>query len=131
MSVKDLKGFQDQVSELLLRHRSLLDVLSKYQQSNSTVNRSVIKAITECGCIEVEARKQPYDEDSTGEQMKGLLNTHVKGGLCDQCQEIIEVELGKNLFYMSALCNHLNIDLNTVLEQESKKCQTLGFFNMS
>lgn len=131
MSVHDLNEFQNQVSELLLRHRSLLDVLSKYQQSNSTVNRSVIKAITECGCIEVAARKQPYDAETSGEQLKDLLNTHVQGGLCDHCVDVIETELGKNLFYMSALCNLLHIDLNEVLERESKKCQTLGFFNMS
>ena len=29
MSAPSLQAFQDQVSELLLRHRSLLDVLSK------------------------------------------------------------------------------------------------------
>lgn len=131
MSVHSLKQFQEQVSELLLRHRSLLDVLSKYQQSNSAVNRSVIKSITECGCIEVDAKKQPYDADASGEQIKNLLGTHVKGELCDQCMEIVVSELGKNLFYMSALGNLLHIDLNEVLDKESKKCHTLGFFNMS
>lgn len=131
MSVHNLKQFQDQVSELLLRHRSLLDVLSKYQQSTSAVNRSVIKSITECGCIEVDAKKQPYDADPTDEQIKQLISTHVKGSLCDQCLETIERELGKNLFYMSALGNLLQIDLNHVLDKESKKCHTLGFFNMS
>ena len=129
MNAVSLKQFQDQVSELLLRHRSLLDVLSKFQQSNSAVNRSVIKSITECGCIEVSARKQPYDTD--GDQIKQLLDTHVKGELCDQCMEIVVAELGKNLFYMSALGNLLHIDLNKVVNKESNKCSTLGFFNMS
>lgn len=131
MNVLHLKQFQDQVSELLLRHRSLLDVLSKYQQTNSAVNRSVIKSITECGCIEVDAKKQHYDLEATGAQLKHLTETHVKGTLCDQCMESVVNELGKNLFYMSALGNLLRIDLNEVLEKESKKCNTLGFFNMS
>jgi len=131
MSVHNLKQFQDQVSELLLRHRSLLDVLSKYQQSNSTVNRSVIKSITECGCIEVDAKKQPYMVDTADDQMKPVTNTHVKGALCEQCMDIVVSELGKNLFYMSALGNLLHVDLNEVLEKESKKCSTLGFFNLS
>jgi hypothetical protein len=134
MSVLDLKTFQSQVSELLLRHRSLLDVLSKYQQTNSTVNRSVIKAITECGCIEVDAKKQPYDtganEDSL-HALKELTHTHVNGHLCDQCRDVVNSELGKNLFYMSALCNLLQVDLNEVLDKESRTCSTLGKFNLS
>lgn len=131
MSAHDLKQFQEQVSELLLRHRSLLDVLSKYGQSNSAANRSVIKAITECGCIEVDAKKQPYPEELSAEEIRALVNTHVKGTLCENCRENVIKELGRNLFYMSALGNLLKIDLNDVLEQESKKCNTLGFFNLS
>lgn len=131
MSVLNLKEFQGQVSELLLRHRSLLDVLSKYQQSNSSVNRSVIKSITECGCIEVNAKKQKYSEDMTRDQASNLLETHMSGVPCEQCIEVIGAELGKNLFYMSALCNLLQIDLEEVVTTESKKCSTLGFFNMS
>jgi hypothetical protein len=126
-----LKQFQDQVSELLLRHRSLLDVLSKFQQSNAAVNRSVIKSITECGCIEVNAGKQVYHPDMTMEEAKATLGTHVEGHLCEQCLEAVGTELGRNLFYMSALGNILDINLDKVLESESKKCSTLGFFNMS
>ncbi len=126
-----MQEFQDQVSELLLRHRSLLDVLSKFQQSNSSVNRSVIKAITECGCIEVNAKKQPYSADLTQEQLKEILETHVSGKLCEQCQDVVSAELGRNLFYMSALCNLLQVDLEEVIADESRKCSTLGFFNMS
>ncbi len=131
MSTVHLNEFQDQVSSLLLRHRSLLDVLSKYQQAGSAVNRAVIKSITECGCIEVDAKKQAYGDELSVEQLRELLGTHVKGALCDQCTEIVAGEIGKNLFYMAALGNLLHIDLNEVLEKESKKCHTLGIFNMS
>ena len=126
-----LQQFQEQVSELLLRHRSLLDILSKFQQSNAAVNRSVTKSITECGCIEVNACKQPYTEDMTIEEAKSVLGTHVSGQLCEHCLDMIEAELGKNLFYMSALCNVLNMKLDKIMIEESKKCSTLGFFNMS
>ena len=134
MSVLDLKTFQSQVSELLLRHRSLLDVLSKYQQTSSTVNRSVIKAITECGCIEVDAKKQPFDSvnsDTPLDSLQELTHTHVNGLLCDACRDAVNAELGKNLFYMSALCNLLDVDLNEVLDKESRTCSTLGKFNLS
>jgi hypothetical protein len=131
MNSLTLKQFQDQVSELLLRHRSLLDVLSKFQQSNAAVNRSVIKSITECGCIEVNAAKQVYHPEMTMDEAKATLGTHVNGQLCEQCMEVVGSELGRNLFYMSALGNILDINLEEVVENESKKCSTLGFFNMS
>jgi hypothetical protein len=131
MNSLTLTQFQDQVSELLLRHRSLLDVLSKFQQSNAAVNRSVIKSITECGCIEVNAAKQAYHPDMTMEEAKDTLGTHVEGHLCENCMEAVSSELGRNLFYMSALGNILDVNLDKVVENESKKCSTLGFFNMS
>lgn len=131
MSVQHLKNFQDQVSELLLRHRSLLDVLSKYHQSNSSVHRSSVKAITECGCIEINAKKQNYNEEMTKDQVNDILETHLTGKLCEQCKDVISAELGKNIFYMSALCNLLDINLEEVVTNESNKCSTLGFFNMS
>jgi hypothetical protein len=131
MSSLTLKQFQDQVSELLLRHRSLLDVLSKFQQSGAATNRSVVKSITECGCIQVHAAKQEYHPEMTLDEAKDVLGTHVSGHLCEQCIEVVSTELGRNLFYMSALSNILDVNLEQVVENESKKCTTLGLFNMS
>jgi len=131
LSTTDLKAFQEQVSELLLRHRSVLDVLSKYDQSNSSVHRSVIKAVTECGCVEVKASKQPIEENMSLQQAKDLLETHLYGKPCEGCAEAIAAELGRNIFYMSALCNLLDIDLQQVIDKESSRCATLGLFNLS
>lgn len=131
MSAQSLHAFQDQVSELLLRHRSLLDILSKTGQSGAAVNRVVAKAVTECGCIELHAKKQDYESESRLEHAKALLDNHVQGQLCENCKEAITAELGRSLFYMSALCNLLDIRLEDVVENESRKCSTLGLFNMS
>ena len=127
MSVSNLGEFQKQVSELLLRHRSLLDILSKCDQSHASVHRSVIKAVTECGCIEVQGKKQPYSPEMTVEEAQAAL----QGQLCDHCSEIVSEQLGKSLFYLSALCNVLDVDLEKVIEDESKKCNTLGIFKMA
>ncbi|TCZ67595.1 DUF1573 domain-containing protein [Paenibacillus albiflavus] len=131
MTAPTLMDFQDQVSELLLRHRSLLDVLSKLQQSSAAMSRSVIKATTECGCIEVNASKQPYSPEMSLEDAKKQLGTHMNGNLCENCKEIVEAEIGKHLFYIAALSNLLDIDLEQVVANESKKCATLGLFNMA
>lgn len=131
MSTPNLQTFQDQVADLLLRHRSLLDVLSKYGQSDASVNRAVTKAITECGCLELHAKRQPYKEEMDLEAAKHSLENHVQGHLCETCTDVVRSELGKHLFYMSALCNLLDIRLEEVVQQESSKCNTLGIFNMS
>ncbi|MBN3523777.1 nucleoside triphosphate pyrophosphohydrolase family protein [Paenibacillus apiarius] len=131
MSTPSLQTLQDQVADLLLRHRSLLDILSKYGQSDASVNRAVTKAITECGCLELHATRQPYCADMDVNQAKQSMESHVQGNLCDHCKDVVKSELGKHLFYMSALCNLLDIELNDVVKQESSKCSTLGIFNLS
>lgn len=130
MNSQQLRSFQQQVSDLLLRHRSILDVSSKYQESNSRVNRAVVKAVTECGCIEIRASRQPFTSEQNLEQIKDSLHTHMNGGLCDHCLDVVKAEMGKNLFYLTAMCNLLEIDLNEVIELEGKKLSTLGVFNL-
>ncbi|MFP4978439.1 DUF1573 domain-containing protein [Paenibacillus sp. CN-4] len=131
MSAPSLQEFQDQVSELLLRHRSLLDVLSKGGQSSASVNRAVVKAVTECGCIELHASKQAFEPGSSLMEAKDQAGTHVQGHLCENCREVIGSELGRELFYMSALCNLLDIRMDEIVAKESQKCATLGLFNLS
>ncbi|SHK25567.1 hypothetical protein SAMN02745227_01907 [Anaerobranca californiensis DSM 14826] len=127
----DCKTFQDKVDELLVRHRSILDVLSKFQESNARVNRSVVKAVTNCGCINITASKKDLPPDIDLEQMKNFMETHLQGKLCDSCKEIIEMELGNNLFYLVSLCNLLNLDLSEILKKEYGKISILGKFNLS
>ncbi|MCM3750168.1 DUF1573 domain-containing protein [Paenibacillus pasadenensis] len=131
MSAPTLNEFQQQVSELILRHRSVLDVLSKFGQTGAAVNRAVAKTVTECGCVEIQATKQPYSDDPELETAKKLLETHMDGSVCENCRDVLKAELGRNLFYMSALCNLLEIDLDEVVKAESAKCSTLGVFNLT
>ncbi|MNI19307.1 hypothetical protein D3C81_1017550 [compost metagenome] len=131
MSAPSLQSFQEQVSELLLRHRSLLDVMSKLGQTNAAAVRSVTKAVTECGCIELHATKQDFKSGMDLQQAQETIHKHVRGELCENCRDAITNELGRNLFYMSALCNLVDIDMDEVVERESQKCATLGLFNMS
>jgi len=131
MNAPTLHEFQGQVSELLLRHRSLLDVVTKYSQSNASVNRAVAKSITECGCIELNAKNQGFSEEMKLDQANRQSKSHMEGRLCEQCREVIRSEMGKNLFYMSALCNLLEISLQDVVSEEADKCSTLGWFNFT
>lgn len=123
--------FQSTVKSLLIRHQSILDILSKGQESSARVNRAVVKSVTSCGCHAVNAHKKPVPPDASLADLKELLNSQLEGFICDNCRDIIEAELGKQLFYIAALANVLEISLSDVLYQEHKKLQTLTVFNLT
>lgn len=123
--------FQSTVKSLLIRHQSILDILSKGQESSARVNRAVVKSVTSCGCHAVNAHKKPVPPDASLADLKELLNSQLEGFICDNCRDIIEAELGKQLFYIAALANVLEISLSDVLFQEHKKLQTLTVFNLT
>ncbi|HET7559742.1 MAG TPA: DUF1573 domain-containing protein [Limnochordia bacterium] len=123
--------FQEAVSEYLIRHRSVLDVMSKFQEANARVARAVAKATTTCGCVEIQAGKQKVPSDISYWEMKSFMDTHLKGEMCDQCREILEAEVGRNLFYCAALCELFSLDLGDVVAQEQKRITALGVFNLS
>lgn len=131
--MKDLlcDGFQEAVDEFLIRHRSILDVESKLQESNARINRAISKAVTSCGCIRVDAEKQRVPEDAALQDLKKYMGTHVKGELCEHCKEVLEGEIGQTMFYLAALCNILDLNLYDVMLTEHKKLSALGLFNFS
>ncbi|GAA0745791.1 DUF1573 domain-containing protein [Clostridium oceanicum] len=120
--------FQNAVNDSLLRHKSILDILTKLGESSARINRAVAKSTTNCGCIEVNAKKQELnmDENSDLSSLKASLSTHLEGELCDSCRYIIEKEIGNNLFYLTSLCNLLNLNLYDILLREYDKINTLG-----
>ncbi len=122
--------FQNSVNNSLLRHKSILDILSKYQESQARANRAICKAVTNCGCIEIDAKKQSMleDDDLSLDELNPRLSSHIKGNLCENCREVIERELGNNLFYLTSLCNALDLNLFDILLKEYNKMDTLGKF---
>ena len=125
--------FQNSVDESLLRHRSVLDIITKLQESQARVNRAVAKSVTNCGCIKVEAKKQytPANIDDLNlDTLSASLDTHMEGALCKNCREVLERELGNNLFYITSLCNLLDLNLYDILLKEYDKISTLGKYTM-
>ena len=74
--------------------------MSKMGQTNAAATRSVTKAITECGCIELHATKQDFEPGMNLQQAKETISKHVQGELCENCRDVITNELGRSLFYM-------------------------------
>ena len=119
--------FQNAVNESLLRHKSILDILSKLNETEARINRAVTKSVTNCGSVEINASKQQLPEDDIGiESLIACLKTHLTGSLCENCREVIEREIGNNLFYLTSLCNVLDLNLYDILLKEYDRIDTLG-----
>ncbi|MFA5524345.1 MAG: DUF1573 domain-containing protein [Tissierellales bacterium] len=122
-------NLQKTVSHALVRHKSILDIITKLEESNSRVNRSIVKSATSCGCISINARKQDYSHGSFIEA-QNTLKSHIEGELCDNCREKIEEEIGNHMFYIASLCNTLNMNLNDITSRELDKLRTLGIYSL-
>ena len=126
----EVDGIQHTVSELLIRHRSILDIMTKSQEATSRMNRAVAKAVTSCGCLKINAGKK----SSTGATLSDLrqfLDSNLSGEICTDCRETVESEIGRNLFYLAALCNVLDLNLMDIVLKEEKRLKMLGIFNLS
>ena len=130
--MKDAKpSFQDQVDAYLIRHRSILDVLSKLDESTARVNRAVVKAVTTCGCISINAGKQQFPSEVGLSEIRAYLQTHLNGTVCDRCRETIETEIGTALFYTAGLCSLLDLELDQIQEKQHSRIKSLGIFNLT
>ncbi|OFI06921.1 hypothetical protein CLOACE_07150 [Clostridium acetireducens DSM 10703] len=118
--------FQVIVNESLIRHRSILDIITKLEESQSKINRAIAKSVTNCGCIKISAEKQKiaYKDIESGNITKSI-NSHIEGNLCENCKEIIEKEIGHNLFYITSLCSILNLNLYDIFLKEYDKINIL------
>lgn len=123
--------FQAAVDKYLVRHRSVLDILTKYQEAAARVNRAFAKSVTECGCMQIHAAKQEIPDDTTYSDMKQFMSSHTSGAMCPHCQEVVSRELGRSVFYLTALCNLTGLNLREVMQQECKTVTTLGFYHLS
>jgi hypothetical protein len=125
------QDFEKTVSTYLLRHQSILDLMAKCQESSARTNRAITKSVTTCGCLKIKAQKQPLPPEASIKDLKKFFSNHLEGKLCTSCREIVIDELGKNLFYITALCNTLDISLQEIIEEENGKVRTLGRFNLT
>ena len=122
--------FQYTVQELLVRNKSIIDSITKFQDTNARVNRSIIKAVTQCGCIRINARKQEVFEDQDFEEIRKAMETHLEGKLCENCRDQIENEIGSNLFYLASICNTLDLNFYDIIIKEQERVKMLGQYNL-
>jgi hypothetical protein len=125
-----LTGFQEQVASSLTRHKNILDTITKLQVSSARLNRAVVKAATQCGCISIQADKKPLPEDASLEELHELITTGVEWKLCEPCREVVEQEMGTLLYYIAALSNTLGVSMQSAMQAEVSHLSTLGRFSL-
>ena len=125
-----LSEFQSLVDEVLIRHKSILDILSKIHESSARVNRAVVKSATSCGCIKIHAEKPEVPDNVTFSKLKTYMSDHVEGNLCNTCEEKIKQEISNNLFYLFALCNTFDFDTEERTEDYYKQLKLLGKYGL-
>lgn len=122
--------FQYTVSDLLVRNKSIIDQITKFQDSNARVNRAIVKSVTQCGCVKINATKQDFSFDGDINEIQQAMETHLEGKLCDNCRDTIEKDIGRNLFYLASICNSLDLNLYDVIIKEIERIKMLGKYNL-
>ena len=112
--------YQTRAEQVLKRNKSLLDILTKLQCANGRVARSVIKAATACGCIEIDGRRNPPDKP----------NSRLRGQLCEDCLSTVRTEIGEALFYTASLCSALGIGLEEVIVSDLSRSDMMGSYSL-
>ena len=128
----ELEAFQSFINDILIRNKSILDQTTKLQDACTHLCRTVSKAATTCGCITINAHKQHYtfSDETSLEEIKNNMLTHIEGELCENCQELLEKELGRLLFYLGAIANTFDVSLSEVLEKEKYRTGMLGKYSL-
>lgn len=130
--MKDIKidDFQNFVAESLIRHKSVLDIMTKSSESNTRINRAIAKSVSRCGCISISAHKQRIPEDASLEEASNMLSTQIEGKLCNNCQEVLREEIGANIYYLAALCDALGLNFYDIIVEQYDKIKTLGKYTL-
>jgi hypothetical protein len=131
--LKDLiaDNFQYAVAEQVLCNGSILDILSRHQECSNKIQRSVIKTVTACGCVQIQLKKHKLPENASLMDLKSLTLSNISGNLCPNCKDKLENEIGRSLVYLAAMCNVLDVNLFDIIIKEHDKMKLLGHYNIT
>lgn len=125
-----LDEFQYTSQDLLIRNKSILDSITKMTDTCARVSRTLAKAVTQCGCIKICGEKQEIPKINNMDEMKAHMDSHVRGTLCENCRDLLEKDIGRNLFYLAAICNTLDLNLYDIIIKELEHLKLLGKYSL-
>ena len=130
MSPSLIGDFQILANNLLTRDRSLLDTMTKLQDTCAKLNRTLSKSITKCGCISLNAQKQRFPANGEWSRLHNYADDQVEGELCPKCRDFVEQSIADTLFYLACVCNTFNISMEELLQKELGQLHILGQYNL-
>lgn len=122
----NIELFQDTVRLSLAFNKGILDTLTKHQQACAALSRAVVKAASSCGCIKIQATPQRVPPSTELNNLADMMDTHITGKLCQRCTENIEHEISTSLYYLAAIGNAFDIDIQKVILSEAYRSGLLG-----
>ncbi|HEY8500549.1 MAG TPA: DUF1573 domain-containing protein [Clostridia bacterium] len=125
-----LDDFQYTSQDLLIRNKSILDLMTKITDSSARIARTLAKAVTQCGCVRIYAEKQEISDITNLDDMKDHMQSHIEDSLCENCRDLMEKDIGRNLFYLAAICNTLDLNLYDIIIKELKRLKLLGKYSL-
>ncbi|NLG88612.1 MAG: DUF1573 domain-containing protein [Clostridiaceae bacterium] len=125
-----LDDFQYTSQDLLIHNRSILDLMTKITDSSARITRTIAKAVTQCGCVRIYAKKQEIPDIDDLEEMKNHMQSHIEDSLCENCRDLLEKDIGRNLFYLAAMCNTLDLNLYDIIIKELNRLKLLGKYSL-
>lgn len=123
--------FKKTVETHLVRNRSILDVMSKMQKASADLNRAITKTVTACGCVEIKAHRQEIPGQASLIDLTDYMESHLDGTPCETCRDAVETEMGTVLFYLAAVCQLFDMDLEAVIKKERDRIETLGMYSLT
>ncbi len=123
--------FQASVATHLVQNKSILDSITKLNESSMRIQRAITRAVTQCGCIRIDASRQRVPEVASLEELGQVLDSHVRGELCPECRESVETEVGGSLCYIAAVCELVGVSMYDCLIGVDKRIRALGMFHLS
>ena len=110
--------FQKNVEENLVRHFSVLDIVSKFQETNARVNRALFRAVTDCGCIQIDASKQVLPDDCSFEDIRNHVQSTLRGGSSAKTAGTsLKRKSVKICSTLAGMCNALKLDLEEIIHR--------------
>jgi hypothetical protein len=103
--MKDLicDEFQNVWVDLLIRHRSVLDILSKLSEANSRVTRAVTKAITTVAASLFKLKRPRSRSMLILLRNWASIWTITCAGVCPNCEEVVISENGQAVVLLGRL----------------------------
>ena len=119
---------QQKADEYLIINPAALQILMQISHSGLQLQQAVIRASNNCGCVKLSTKKTLLPKEASWQDLKNQPTGDELQGLCPECRSLIKDKMGSMLFYIAALANAFDIDMDEIIQKEINQLDILGYF---